>query len=101
MMDEKQLELYQSRPVWYMVFYVVAVLSGLFACIALLFKRKSALILSLVSLFSVLITVGYNLTSGAWQIVDFTDKILIIMVPVLAVLLWLFVHTVNQKGWLK
>ncbi|WP_124978937.1 hypothetical protein [Nonlabens xiamenensis] len=101
MMNEEELELYNARPSWYIINYAIAVLSGLFACLALLFKRKLAVILSLISLFTVLISTGYNLSTGTWEIVSLSEKVFFVLIPVMAILLWLFCRSVNQKGWLK
>jgi hypothetical protein len=101
LMTEEQLELYNSRPSWYIYNYGIAVLAGVFACVALLLKRKIATLLALISLFTVLISTGYNLSTGAWDIVSTGDKIFFIAIPLFAVLLWLFARAVDKKGWLR
>ena len=52
-------ELYASLPMWYGIVYIVAVLSGLFGAIALLMRRKLAVVLSAVSVVAVIIQFGW------------------------------------------
>lgn len=98
---EEQIEFYNSFPSWYTWAYGVAVFAGLFACIALLFKKKQAVLLALLSLISVIICRVYEITVDAWSMMATVDKFFLILVPVLSILLWLFARSVRQKGWLK
>nr|WP_042291211.1 hypothetical protein [Nonlabens ulvanivorans] len=100
-MNEQQQELYQSRPGWYMYVYGVAVFAGLLACIMLLFKRKFAVLLSLISLFAVIITTSYNFFNGSWDIINTGDKFFFLSVPLLSVCLWLFARSAKSKAWLR
>lgn len=100
-MNEQQQELYQSRPSWYVYVYGVAVFAGLLACIMLLFKRKAAVLLSLISLFAVIITTSFNAFNGAWDIVPTSDKFFFLFVPLMSILLWLFTRSAKSKAWLR
>ncbi|KEZ92364.1 MAG: hypothetical protein ABJN73_08245 [Nonlabens ulvanivorans] len=100
-MTEQQQELYQSRPGWYMYVYGIAVFAGLLACIMLLFKRKLAVILSLVSLFAVIITTSFNFFNGSWGIINTSDKFFFLSVPLLSICLWLFARSAASKAWLR
>lgn len=100
-MNEQQRELYQSRPSWYVYVYGVAVFAGLLACIMLLFKRKAAVLLSLISLFAVIITTSFNAFNRAWDIVPTSDKFFFLFVPLMSILLWLFTRSAKSKAWLR
>lgn len=100
-MNEQQRELYQSRPSWYVYVYGVAVFAGLLACIMLLFKRKAAVLLSLISLFAVIITTSFNAFNSAWDIVPTSDKFFFLFVPLMSILLWLFTRSAKSKAWLR
>lgn len=100
-MNEQQQNLYSSRPAWYIYVYGIAVFAGLLACIMLLFNRKYAVILSLITLFAVIITTCYNAFNGAWEIVTGTDKFFFLVVPFMSVALWLFARSARSKAWLR
>ncbi|WP_292901296.1 hypothetical protein [Nonlabens sp.] len=101
LMNEEQLELYNNRPSWYLFNYGIAVLTGLFAAVALLFKRKMAVLLSLISLLCIFISTGYYISIGAWNIMSEPDRFLFITIPLLGLLLWVFARNVRFKGWLS
>jgi uncharacterized membrane protein YhaH (DUF805 family) len=101
LMNEEQLELYNNRPSWYLFNYGIAVLTGLFATIALLFKRKMAVLLSLISLLSIFISTGYHISTGAWNKMNASDQFFFILIPLLGLLLWVFARSVRSKGWLS
>lgn len=90
-----------SYPSWYIWVFLVAVLSGLFACVALLFKKKIAVILSVISLITVVLCKGYDLSLDVWDVYDTVNKFFIIAVPVFAIALWLFTRSAKSKGWLR
>ncbi|MGJ8683110.1 MAG: hypothetical protein ACSHWW_00705 [Nonlabens sp.] len=100
-MNDQQQELYLSRPSWYMYIYGIAVFAGLLACIMLLFKRKLAVLLSLISLFAVIITTCFNVYNGAWEIISTADKFFFLSVPILSICLWLFARSASSKAWLR
>lgn len=100
-MNEQQQQLYLSRPSWYIYVYGIAVFTGLIACIMLLFKKKHAVLLSLISLFAVIITTSFNVYNGAWDIVSSSDKFFFLIVPIMSLLLWLSARSVKAKGWLR
>ncbi|WP_438961801.1 hypothetical protein [Nonlabens sp.] len=100
-MNEQQQELYLSRPSWYIYIYGVAVFAGLLACILLIFKRKYAVLMSLISLFAVIITTCFNVYNGAWDIINGSDKFFFLVVPIMSISLWLFARSAKSKSWLR
>jgi uncharacterized membrane protein YhaH (DUF805 family) len=100
-LNQEQLEFYNNRPSWYLFNYGIAVLTALFAAIAVLFKRKMAVLLSLISLLTIFISTAYNLNAGVWDMMNRSDQFFFILVPLLGLLLWVFARKVNSKGWLS
>jgi hypothetical protein len=100
-LNQEQLEFYNNRPSWYLFNYGIAVLTALFAAIAVLFKRKMAVLLSLISLLTIFISTAYNLNAGVWDMMNRSDQFFFILVPLLGLLLWVFARNVNSKGWLS
>jgi hypothetical protein len=98
---QEQIDFYKSYPSWYTWAYGVAVSAGLFACISLVFKKKQAVLLALLSFIAVIICRVYEITVDAWSMMMTADKVLMIMVAIFSVLLWLFARSVRQKGWLN
>lgn len=100
-MNNEQRLMYENRPAWYMGNYAVAVFCGVFACIALLFKRRFAVIVALLSFIAIIISTFYNITIGAWKMVETADKVSFALVPVSGLLLLVYTWSVRKKGWLK
>lgn len=100
-MNEQQTLLYQSRPAWYVYIYGIAVITGLLSCILLVFKRKYAVLLALVSLFAIIITTSFNVYHNAWNTVSGGDKFFFLVVPFMAIALWLFARSAKSKAWLR
>lgn len=98
---KEQIDFFTSFPDWYTWSYGIAVFAGLFASVALLFKKRQAVLLALLSLIAVIVCRVYDLTVDAWSIMDVVDRFFLILVPVLSILLWLFARSVRVKGWLK
>ena len=101
LMNEEQLELYNNRPSWYLFNYGIAIFTALFASVALLFKRKMAVLLSLISLIAIFISTGYHLRTGAWNMMNVSDQFFFILIPLLGLLLWAFARSGRSKGWLS
>ncbi len=100
-MSEHQERIYENRPAWYMGNYALAVFAGLVACIAMLFKHRSAILFAAVSLLAVLISTTFNFTLGAWDHVSSADRITFLLVPIMGVLLLLYTFFARKKGWLR
>jgi hypothetical protein len=96
-----QVELHSSFPSWYSWAYGIAVFAGLFSCIALVLKKRQAVLLALFSLIAVIICRVHEITVDAWSMTGGLDHFFIIAVPISSVLLWLFARSVQQKRWLR
>jgi hypothetical protein len=86
-MNEEQLELHNNRPSWDLFNYGIAVFIALFASIALLFKRKMAVLLSLISLKALFIFTGYHLNTGAWNMMNVSDQFFFILIPSIGIVI--------------
>ncbi|MFT6096277.1 MAG: hypothetical protein ACJAXY_001389 [Nonlabens sp.] len=96
-----QVAFYSSFPSWYSWASGVAVFAGLFSCIALLLKKRQAVLLALLSLIAVIVCRVYEVTVDAWSMTGGLDHFFMIAVPICSVLLWLFARSVQQKRWLR
>lgn len=99
-MNEEQAQMYADRPAWYMGNYAVAVFSGVLACIALLFKNRSAVWLSGISFIALIISTIYNFSIGAWEMVEASDQLMFLLVPIFGLILFLYALFARKKGWL-
>ena len=95
LMTPEQIELAQNLPVWYTACFALAVFGGVLGCIALLFRKKWAYLLFLLSLISVIIQMSY---------VTFSLKMSDLMTPIIIIvalfLLWYSKKSIG-KGWIS
>ncbi len=96
-----QVAFYSSFPSWYSWASGVAVFAGLFSCIALLLKKRQAVLLALLSLIAIIICRVHEITVDAWSMMESVDRGFFLVVPVLSLLLWFFARSVQQKNWLR
>lgn len=99
--SQEQLDFFYAYPDWYQWIFGIAVFTGVICCVLLLFKKKSAVLMSLISLVAVIICKGYDLYSGAWGIFGSADKVFLVIVPLFSVLLWLFARSANHRNWIR
>ncbi len=100
-MSEEQAQLYNSRPVWYMANYGVAVFGGIAACMALLVKNKFAVIAAFISFLALVISTTYNFYAGSWNMVGAGDRVMFLLVPFFGLLLYLYTRFARSKNWLR
>ncbi|ARN78817.1 hypothetical protein BST97_12910 [Nonlabens spongiae] len=100
-MNEHQERIYENRPAWYMGNYALAVFAGLVACIAMLFKHRSAVLFAAISFLAVLISTAFNFSVGAWEYVSTADLVTFLLVPIMGFLLALYTLYARKKGWLR
>lgn len=98
----EELVMYDNLPAWYTAVFAIAVFASAIACILLLMKRKSAVLLFLIGLIAVVIQTGYNLfiNEAAADYEAFQYALLIIL-PLVSALLWWYAKVCAQKGWLR
>jgi len=101
-LPQDQRLLYESRPVWVTSAYAIAVWGGTLACIALLFRKKWARTLFLVSLIGVIAQNLYQfLMSNTFEVYGTSAMFLPIMVIVISIALLLFSKSCYSKGWIS
>jgi len=90
-----------ARPGWYMAAYAIAVTMGFGGCVALLIRKKWALMLFATSFIAVILQQIYHfvLTDIGKSLQEF-DLGMAIMIPVVAALLLWLSFIAPKKGWL-
>ncbi len=99
--SQEQLDFFYAYPDWYQWIFGIAVFTGVIACVLLLFKKSKAVVFSLISMITVFICKGYDVYAGALDIFNTSDKVFLVVVPVLAVLLWMFTRSANHRNWIR
>jgi len=98
-----QLALLDSLPAWMTALFAIAVFAGTLGCIALLLRKKIAVILLLVSFLAASVQqlywiFGTNAPEVFSESLPYTMPILVIVVA--AFLVW-YSRNINAKGWLS
>ena len=89
-------------PGWIYVVYFLAVSSGTLACIGLLVRKSWATPLFAVSLVSVVIQMGYTMfIAKGSDVLGTADKIMSLVVIVLAAVLLWFSMYVRKRSWMS
>ncbi|MEM7087095.1 MAG: hypothetical protein AAF489_12990 [Bacteroidota bacterium] len=98
-----QLALMDGSPAWLTAVFAIAVFSGLLACVALLMKRKLAVILFGISLLFVLIQmISVWTTTDTITIFGTLDGIVMPMIViVISIFLYYYSKGASQRGWLN
>lgn len=100
-MPEADQNFYNNIPAWVTAVFAIAVFSGTLGCIALLLKKKWAIILFIISLLTVLAQQFYN-----FFIQDFVELTgqrvyMPICIVVFGVFLIWFSKYASNKGWIS
>tara|TARA_R110002074_G_scaffold349397_1_gene519912 strand:+ start:75630 stop:76127 length:498 start_codon:yes stop_codon:yes gene_type:complete len=102
MLPEAESALYNDIPVWATSAFAIAVWAGLLGSLLLIFRKKWAKPVFLVSLVGILVQMVYNLfLSGAMDVYGPGGMIMPIMVVVIGFFLVWYSHKAIAKGWLK
>lgn len=95
MNTQEQLEIYANLPSWYTAVFAIAVFGGFLGCLMLLFRKKIAYTILLVSLIAVIIQMGYLAFSLKMA------NIMTAMIVVVSLSLVWFAKKGIAKGWLS
>jgi hypothetical protein len=92
----------EARPVWMIVAYGVAVWSGLLGAVMLVFRRKLAQPLMLVSLIACALTfLPYAVVPGIRDNITTNDiAVAIVVIAITWTIFWFARHSA-QRGWLR
>ena len=101
-LPQNQRLLHESRPIWVTSAYAIAVWAGALGCIALLFRKKWAKTLLLISLIGVLAQNVYQFfLSNTLEVYGANAIYLPIIVIVVSFALFLFANSSASKGWIS
>lgn len=96
MYTAEQLEIAANLPAWITAAYAIAVFAGALAALLLLFRKKLATKLWIVSLLAVILQMGYTLINGYASSVG-----MVVMIIVFAfIFVWFSRHS-ESKGWIS
>ena len=100
---EVQLVAIDGNPAWLTGVFAIAVFSGLLGCIAMLIRKKLAVLLFGLSLLTVLVQMIYMWL--ATDSIEVFGKVNGIVMPLIVIVIAIFLYFYNkgaaQKGWLK
>lgn len=94
--EEQQAEFLMEFPAWYTAAFAFAVFFGALGCLLLLFRKKLAYVLLIISFIGVIVQHGYLFAN-----VDIPSYIMPIMVIVVSVFLVWYSKSAIAKGWLN
>jgi len=96
-----ETELFLALPAWYLIFFGIATMAGLFASITMLMHKKSTVLLFLISLLAVLVTQAYWLLgTNIMEVMGTVALIMPIVVIVIAIFLYLYSKRAQKRGLL-
>lgn len=98
---EEQKEWSRAIPFWIYIVFAISVLSGVVGSIGLLVRRKLAVPCFAVSLFAVVVQMGYTmLIAGGLRVMGPSGAVMPVMVVVLAVI-WLLFSKYSGNQYLR
>jgi hypothetical protein len=102
LMSEAQKAEYQTTPIWVTIAFGVATIGGTLSSIALLMKKKRAIMLFLISFIAIIIQFVGGVI-GSTAVADGGASALILPITIIIVggFLWYYARKCNAKGWLS
>ncbi|WP_299362213.1 hypothetical protein [Winogradskyella sp.] len=98
----EQIDVMNSLPTWYTALFAIAVFSGVLGSLLLLFRKKFAKLLLILSFLTATIQMVYFLFIADLKGVDFSDqKITSYIVIVFATFLVWFATKAKSKDWIN
>lgn len=102
MYTEEQLEMILNTPMWATAAFAIAVFGGLLGCILLLFRKKLAQPVFLLSLIGIVIQMIYNLfISKSIEVYGPGAIVMPIMILGIGFFLYFYTKKCIAKGWLN
>ena len=102
LMSEGQREQYANNPMWLKIVYGIATIGGTLASIALLMKKKWAVMLFLISFVAIIIQFAFGIFGSS--VVEESGAVALILpitVIIIGGLLWYYAKNCDGKGWLS
>ncbi len=102
LLPEAERALYDNVPAWATAAFAIAVFGGILASLALIFRKKLAKPLFLISLAGILVQMIYNFfISGAMDVYGPGGMIMPAMIVMIGVFLYMYSKNIITKGWLS
>jgi hypothetical protein len=100
-LPQPQQDYYNGVAPWAMRAYATAVFTGLLGCILLLFRKKYATTLFIISLIAVIAQASYNSFIQEFMPIENSHLIMAGVIILIGVLLIIFSINATKKGYLK
>lgn len=100
-LPEPEQMYYNNVEAWVIAAFAIAVFAGTFGCLALLFRKKMALILFILSLIAVLLQATYNFYIQKFMPIEGIQIIWTLVIILIAILLVWFSKDAIKKGILS
>ena len=97
-LPEPEQMYYNNVEAWVIAAFAIAVFAGTFGCLALLFRKKMALILFILSLIAVLLQATYNFYIQKFMPIEGIQIICTLVIILIAILLIWFSKDAIKKG---
>lgn len=99
---EEQLDYFYSFPSWSIAFWALAVWGGVLGTLLLLFKRKLAVPVLLVSLVSMVVTAIYNYGfNNGMEMMGGGGAVFTVFIFLIALGLWIYARVMATRGVLR
>lgn len=100
-LPEPEQMYYNNVEAWVIAAFAIAVFAGTFGCLALLFRKKMAFILFILSLIAVLLQATYNFYIQKFMPIEGVQIIWTLVIILIAILLVWFSKDAIKKGILS
>ncbi len=100
-LPQNEQDFYNNMPAWVTAAFAIAVFSGTLGCIALIFRKKWAYSLFIISIIGVIGQTTYNLFIQDYVELSGVRIIMPIMIIVIGVFLIWFSNYSQKKGWIS
>lgn len=98
---EAERVFYETMPSWATAAFAVAVFGGVLGCLALLVRKRWAVMVLLVSLLGIIVQISHSLLiSNGIEVFGPEGMVLPFLTFSIAVLLVFFANYSNKRGWL-
>ena len=102
-LNDAQIALFETMPMWHTVIFGIAVATGLIGAILLLMRKKMAILMFTVSLIAVIIQMSYWIfATDVIEVYGINNAVTMpIIVVITAAVLLMYSKTAARKGWLS
>ena len=101
-MTPEQMALLDARPLWVTALFAIAVFAGVIGCLLLVFKKKLAINILILSFLTATIQqIWWFTTDGPSMMDQFSGTIMPIMIIIICALLVWFSKKSAAKGWIS